>query len=34
LFCDGSVRFFVNTIAIETWRGLGTIAGGEIPVGE
>lgn len=27
--CDGSVRFVANTIAMDTWRGLGTTRGGE-----
>jgi prepilin-type N-terminal cleavage/methylation domain-containing protein/prepilin-type processing-associated H-X9-DG protein len=30
LFGDGSVRFVKNTINPVTWRGLGTIAGGEV----
>ena len=30
LFGDGSVRFIKNTINWQTWRGLGTIAGGEV----
>jgi len=28
--CDGSVSFFPDTIAVGTWRALGTISGGEI----
>ena len=28
--CDGSVRFFNDTIEATTWYGLGTIAGGEV----
>jgi prepilin-type N-terminal cleavage/methylation domain-containing protein/prepilin-type processing-associated H-X9-DG protein len=28
--CDGSVRFFRNSIALATWRGLGSMAGGEV----
>jgi prepilin-type N-terminal cleavage/methylation domain-containing protein/prepilin-type processing-associated H-X9-DG protein len=30
LMADGSVRFVKNTISGVTWRGLGTIAGGEV----
>jgi prepilin-type N-terminal cleavage/methylation domain-containing protein/prepilin-type processing-associated H-X9-DG protein len=30
VFCDGSVRFFKNSINLTTWRALGTIAGGEV----
>jgi prepilin-type processing-associated H-X9-DG protein len=30
---DGSVRFFSNSIALTTWRSLGTRAGGEV-IGE
>jgi prepilin-type processing-associated H-X9-DG protein len=30
LFGDGSVRFVKNTVNPVTWRGLGTIAGGEV----
>jgi prepilin-type processing-associated H-X9-DG protein len=30
LFCDGSVRFIQNAIALSTWRNLGTTAGGEV----
>jgi prepilin-type N-terminal cleavage/methylation domain-containing protein/prepilin-type processing-associated H-X9-DG protein len=30
LFGDGSVRFIKNTVNANTWRGLGTIAGGEV----
>jgi prepilin-type N-terminal cleavage/methylation domain-containing protein/prepilin-type processing-associated H-X9-DG protein len=30
LFADGSVRFVKNTVNPVTWRGLGTIAGGEV----
>jgi prepilin-type processing-associated H-X9-DG protein len=30
LFGDGSVRFIKNSINWQTWRGLGTIAGGEV----
>jgi prepilin-type N-terminal cleavage/methylation domain-containing protein/prepilin-type processing-associated H-X9-DG protein len=29
-FCDGSVRFFKDTVDPGTWRALGTIAGGEV----
>ena len=28
--CDGSVKFIKNTVAIVTWRGLGSIRGGEV----
>ncbi len=31
---DGSVRFFKNTIALMTWRALGTIAGNEAVSGD
>ena len=30
LFGDGSVRYIKNSIDPVTWRGLGTIAGGEV----
>ena len=30
LFCDGSVRFVAETIDEDTWRGIGTIRGGEV----
>jgi prepilin-type processing-associated H-X9-DG protein len=30
LFADGSVRFAKNSVSAVTWRGLGTIAGGEV----
>ena len=30
LFGDGSVRFIKSTVAIGTWRALGSIAGGEV----
>ncbi|WP_368411343.1 H-X9-DG-CTERM domain-containing protein [Paludisphaera mucosa] len=30
LLLDGSVRFIKNTIALPTWRALGTRAGGEV----
>ena len=29
-FADGSVRFIKNTVAIQTWRALSTIAGAEV----
>ncbi len=29
-FCDGSVRFIRNGIALDTWKKLGTRAGGEV----
>ncbi|WP_406700447.1 DUF1559 domain-containing protein [Singulisphaera sp. Ch08] len=29
-FCDGSVRFFKDSISLVTWRALGSRAGGEI----
>jgi prepilin-type N-terminal cleavage/methylation domain-containing protein/prepilin-type processing-associated H-X9-DG protein len=28
-FCDGSVKFISNNVAIDTWRAIGTIHGGE-----
>ena len=28
--CDGSVRFFRNSISVETWRALGSANGGEV----
>jgi prepilin-type N-terminal cleavage/methylation domain-containing protein/prepilin-type processing-associated H-X9-DG protein len=28
--CDGSVRFFRNTVSLTTWRALGTAWGGEV----
>jgi prepilin-type processing-associated H-X9-DG protein len=28
--CDGSVRFFRNSIALTTWRAYGSMAGGEV----
>jgi len=31
LLCDGSVRFVSDNLAIQTWRGLGSINGGEVP---
>jgi prepilin-type processing-associated H-X9-DG protein len=34
LFADGSVRFAKNSISAGTWRGLGTIAGGEVISGD
>ena len=30
LFADGSVRFVKNIVEPNTWRNLGTIAGGEV----
>jgi prepilin-type N-terminal cleavage/methylation domain-containing protein/prepilin-type processing-associated H-X9-DG protein len=30
LKCDGSVTFFKNTVAVQTWRGLGTAQGSEV----
>jgi prepilin-type N-terminal cleavage/methylation domain-containing protein/prepilin-type processing-associated H-X9-DG protein len=30
LFADGSVRFVKNSVSADTWRALGTIAGGEV----
>jgi prepilin-type N-terminal cleavage/methylation domain-containing protein len=29
VMCDASTRFFTNNIALDTWRGLGSAAGGE-----
>lgn len=34
LFADGHVRFVTDSIAIKTWRALGTRSGGEIVSGE
>jgi prepilin-type N-terminal cleavage/methylation domain-containing protein/prepilin-type processing-associated H-X9-DG protein len=28
--CDGSVRFFRNSVSVETWRALGSAMGGEV----
>ena len=28
-FCDGSVRFFSNNVALDPWRAIGTAAGGD-----
>jgi prepilin-type N-terminal cleavage/methylation domain-containing protein/prepilin-type processing-associated H-X9-DG protein len=30
LFCDGSVHFFKDTIGLQTWKALSTMAGGEV----
>ena len=30
LFCDGSVKFMKNSIAMNTWRALSTTHGGEV----
>jgi len=30
LFCDGSVKFIKDSVNIQTWRALGTRAGGEV----
>jgi prepilin-type N-terminal cleavage/methylation domain-containing protein/prepilin-type processing-associated H-X9-DG protein len=32
--CDGSVRFFRNTVSLPTWRALGTAWGGEVLVND
>jgi prepilin-type N-terminal cleavage/methylation domain-containing protein/prepilin-type processing-associated H-X9-DG protein len=32
--CDGSVRFFSNSISLTTWRALGSMAGGEAVPGD
>jgi prepilin-type N-terminal cleavage/methylation domain-containing protein/prepilin-type processing-associated H-X9-DG protein len=29
-FCDGSVKFVKSTVNLQTWWGLGTVAGGEV----
>jgi prepilin-type processing-associated H-X9-DG protein len=34
LMGDGSVRFIKNSIALQTWRGLGTRNGGEVISGD
>jgi prepilin-type processing-associated H-X9-DG protein len=34
LFADGSVRFVKSSVSPVTWRGLGTIAGGEVISGD
>jgi prepilin-type N-terminal cleavage/methylation domain-containing protein/prepilin-type processing-associated H-X9-DG protein len=34
LFGDGSVRFIKNSINWQTWRGLGSVAGGEVLSGD
>ncbi len=34
LFADGSVRFIKSSIDGGTWRGLGTVAGGEVISGD
>lgn len=31
--CDGSVRFVTNSIALDTWRSLGSAGGGEVASG-
>ena len=28
--CDGSVKFYTNSIDVQTWRALGTSVGGEV----
>jgi prepilin-type processing-associated H-X9-DG protein len=30
LLCDGSVRFFKDSIALAPWQGLSTMRGGEV----
>jgi prepilin-type N-terminal cleavage/methylation domain-containing protein/prepilin-type processing-associated H-X9-DG protein len=30
VLCDGSVRFFTNSIAVNTWRAIGSMNGGEV----
>ena len=30
VLCDGSVRFFKNTVALNTWRAVSTTSGGEV----
>lgn len=34
VLCDGSVRFFSNSISLDIWRGLGTGAGNEVLGGD
>ena len=28
--CDGSIRFFSNSISLRTWSAMGSMAGGEV----
>jgi prepilin-type processing-associated H-X9-DG protein len=30
VFCDASVRFVSDTIALDVWRNMGTMNGGEV----
>ena len=30
LLCDGSVRYFKDSIALPAWQGLSTMRGGEV----
>jgi prepilin-type N-terminal cleavage/methylation domain-containing protein/prepilin-type processing-associated H-X9-DG protein len=31
VFCDGSVKFVANSVALATWRAISTVNGGEVP---
>jgi prepilin-type N-terminal cleavage/methylation domain-containing protein/prepilin-type processing-associated H-X9-DG protein len=32
--CDGSVRFFSNSVSLASWSAMGSMAGGEVPINE